>query len=441
MMRWAVALRRRLAWNQALVDVVIAVFLTIGSLLAVYDLVPRLGVRSVPMDALGLVLLSLQTVPLAFRQRHPTAVLAIIGSAITVYNLLGYLPGAGGIAVVFALYSVAANTDRRTALTAAAITTIGIAVSIAGSAMAGNVRQEDLLVTAIANYVIYATAWILGDNVRVRRAYTASLEARAAMLERERGEHARLAVVEERARIARELHDVVAHHVSVMVVQAAAARRILVRDPAQATEALDVVETTGREALAEMRRMLGVLRSDESSDDLAPQPSLERLDALLDQVRDAGLRVQLLVEGDARPLPPGIDLNAYRIVQEALTNVLKHAGSARATVRIRYGQRHLELEITDDGRGAAAAILRAPGGGQGLIGMRERAKLHGGGVRAGPRKEGGYRVMARLRIDGPDRTPAAASPTATPPTATSPTATSATSTVSSPLDPAPDHLS
>jgi len=418
MIRSAVAHRRRLAWNQAVIDAVVAGFLTILSLFAVFDVVPRLGIRSVPIDALGLALLSLQTVPLAFRQRFPTAVLAIIGSAITVYNLLGYLPGAGGIAVAIALYSVAANTDRRTALTAAAATAIGIAVSLAASATSGNVKQEDLLVTAVANYVIYATAWILGDNIRVRRAYTASLEARAAMLERERGEHARLAVVEERARIARELHDVVAHHVSVMVVQASAARRILVRDPAQATEALDVVETTGRQALVEMRRMLGVLRDDESSRDLSPQPSLERLDALIDQVRDAGLAVELVIEGDPRPLPPGIDLNAYRIVQEALTNVLKHAGTASARVRIRYGRRHLELEITDDGRGAAAAILDAPGGGQGLVGMRERAQLHHGGVRAGPRKEGGYRVMARLRIDGPEPTPA-----------------------SSPLDPAPDQLS
>ena len=406
MTQLAAKLCRRAISNQVLIDVVIAGFLTILSLLAVYVIVPHRGITDMPIDGLGLVLLCLQTVPLVFRQRYPTAVLAITGSSIMAYSLLGYPSGAGGIGVLFALYSVAANTDRPTALTAAGLTTIGIAVSLAGSALSENMTADELLVMAVANYVIYATAWILGDNVRVRRAYTASLEARAAMLERERGEHARLAVAEERARIARELHDVVAHHVSVMVVQSGAARRVLAKDPALATEALDVVEMTGRQALVEMRRMLGVLRSDDRSEDLAPQPTLERLEGLIDQVRDAGLDAELVIEGERRPLPPGIDVNAYRIVQEALTNVLKHAGRARATVRVRFGPRDLELEITDNGRGAAAAILDAPDDGQGLVGMRERVQLHGGELQAGPRMEGGYRVNARLRIDSPDPGPA-----------------------------------
>jgi len=431
MTQLAAALRRRAISNQVLVDALIAGFLTILSLIAVYLPGPHLGVGQVPIDPVGLVLLCLQTVPLVFRQRFPTVVLAITGASIMAYSLLGYPEGAGPIGVLLALYSVAANTDRPTALTAAAATTIGIAVSLAATAMSENQRPEEILVTVVANYVIYATAWILGDNVRVRRAYTASLEARAAMLERERGEHARLAVAEERARIARELHDVVAHHVSVMVVQSAAARRVLAKDPALATEALDVVETTGRQALVEMRRMLGVLRSDEPSDDLAPQPSLERLDALIDQVRDAGLDVELVVDGERRPLPPGIDVNAYRIVQEALTNVLKHAGKARATVRVRFGERDLDMEISDDGRGAAAAILDAPGDGQGLVGMRERVQLHGGRLQAGPRMEGGYRVKARLPIDRPDGPDADAAP-AGPANAASAAPAPAT------LDPAPD---
>jgi signal transduction histidine kinase len=431
MTQLAAKLRGSAISNQVVVDAVIAGLLTSLSLLAVSEIFPHAGVRNAPIDGLGLVLLCLQTVPLVFRQGFPTAVLAISGFSIMTYSLLGYPSGAGGIGVLLALYSVAANTDRQTALAAAGITTIGIAVSVAGTAMSENQRPEEILVTAVANYVIYATAWILGDNIRVRHAYTASLEARAAMLERERGEHARLAVAEERARIARELHDVVAHHVSVMVVQSAAARRILARDPGLATVALDVVETTGRQALVEMRRMLGLLRSDEPSDDLAPQPTLERLEGLIDQVRDAGLEVELIVEGERRPLPAGIDVNAYRIVQEALTNVLKHAGKARATVRVRFDARHLALEITDDGRGAAAAILDAPGDGQGLVGMRERVQLHGGELLAGPRIQGGYRVAASLPIDAPDPDPIALEPeTSSAPGAAPPEA--------APLEPARD---
>jgi signal transduction histidine kinase len=281
--------------------------------------------------------------------------------------------------------------------------------------------------------VIYATAWILGDNIRVRRAYTAALEARAALLEREREEHARLAVAEERARIARELHDIVAHHVSVMVVQAGAARRVLAQQPNLATEALNDVEATGRQALAEMRRMLGVLRSDVEADALAPQPSLERLEALVEQVGEAGLPVDLVVEGARRPLPPGVDVNAYRIVQEALTNVLKHAGKAAAKVRVRYGPRDLELEITDDGRGAAAAVLSRMGAGQGVVGMRERAQLHGGELEAGPLMTGGFQVRARLQIDESDAV--AKERAATIPSMPSPPGSTAAPTLSAAADP------
>jgi signal transduction histidine kinase len=427
MTEFAAKVRRSAIFNQVFLDAVIAGCLTIVSLITVYQVVPRLGVDYTPLTPIGVVLLCLQTVPLVFRQRFPTAVLTIAGWSIMIYSVIGYPPGAGGIGILFALYSVASNTDRRTAICAAVLTMIGIAVSLVGGAMSENLPLNEIVLEAVANYVIYATAWIVGDNVRVRRAYTASLEARAAMLERERGEHARLAVAEERARIARELHDVVAHHVSVMVVQAGAARRILTTQPALATEALDVVETTGRQALVEMRRMLGVLRSDEPPENLAPQPSLDRLDALIDQVRDAGLDVELTVEGARRPLPPGVDVNAYRIVQEALTNVLKHAGQARATVRVRFGLRHLDLEITDNGRGAAAAILDAPGDGQGLVGMRERVHLHAGALEAGPLIAGGYRVRARLQIDGPAPGPA--------------TPTTAPSMMPPTLEPAPDPRS
>ena len=403
-------LRRRLLSNQVVIDAVVAGVLTIMSLYAAFVVAPDLGISYRALDVLGIALLGLQTLPLVFRKTHPTAVLAVAGTSITVFSALGYPPGAGGIAIIFALYSVAANTDRRTALSALAVTVVGILISIAGTATSENLMFGELVATVVANSVIYGTAWIIGDNVRVRRAYTGALEARNALLEREREEHALRAVADERARIARELHDIVAHHVSVMVVQAAAARRVLTRQPDLATSALNDVEATGRQALVELRRMLGVLRSDDAADELLPQPSLEHLDSLVAQLRDTGLAIDLRVEGRRRPLPPGIDVNAYRIVQEALTNVLKHAGTAAATVCVRFGERELELEIVDDGRGAAAAILAPVGEGHGIVGMRERAQLHGGTVEAGPIPTGGYRVRARLPIDPAEADPERAAP-------------------------------
>ena len=386
-------------FNQAAIDAVVAVVLTVALVVVSLDSGLLVGTKYVPLDALGLLLLVAQTLPLAVRQRYPMAVFAITGTAISLYSVLGYVPSFGAIGVLIALYTVASRTDRKTALIAGGITAVGITVSFAGLAVRAGTTPTDLLLDIAANFGLYATAWILGDNIRVRRAYTSALEARAAVLEREREEQARLAVSEERARIARELHDVVAHHVSVMVVQAAAARRVLASHPDQAADALGAIETTGRQALSEMRGMLGVLRQDEASDDLVPQPGLERIDTLLESVREAGLPVDLVIEGTPRALPPGLDLSAYRIVQEALTNTLKHAGMARARVLLRYGDNALELEVTDDGRGAAAALRdgeRSPG--HGLIGMRERVSLFGGEMTAGPRSAGGYAVRARLPI-------------------------------------------
>ena len=221
------------------------------------------------------------------------------------------------------------------------------------------------------------------------------------MLEREQAEQARRAVVDERARIARELHDVVAHNVSVMVVQSGAARRTIERDPERAREVLTSVESTGRQALDEMRRLLGVLRTEDEATDLrAPQPSVSHLDALVAQVCDAGLPVKLVVEGEPRPLSSGVDMSAYRIVQEALTNSLKHAGPAHAHVRVCFGDNDLRLEVTDDGRGIIADDPATNGGGHGLVGMRERVALFGGRLEAGPRTGGGYIVTATLPLEG-----------------------------------------
>ena len=202
------------------------------------------------------------------------------------------------------------------------------------------------------------------------------------------------AIVEERARIARELHDVVAHSISVMVLQARGGRRVLESDPADAHDAFAVIESTGQQALDEMRRLVGMLRSGDESLPLAPQPSLKELDTLVEQVRAAGLPVDLAVEGEPRDLPPGVDLSAFRIVQEALTNALRHAGPARARVVLRYGADELELEISDDGPGTGDES----GSGYGLVGMRERVSVYGGELQAGRQPEGGYALRVRLPL-------------------------------------------
>jgi signal transduction histidine kinase len=231
----------------------------------------------------------------------------------------------------------------------------------------------------------------------------AELRARAAELEAERGENERLAVQAERARIARELHDAVAHNVSVMVVQAAAARRTLetgAGTTADAGDALAAIETTGRATMTDMRRMVGALRPAEG-EAYEPAPSLAVLDALIDRVRGAGITVDLVVEGERRDLPQGVDLSAYRVIQEALTNTLRHAHAASVRVRLRYEPEALEVAVTDDGRGAAAALLEAPHHGYGLLGMRERVGMLGGEVAAGPRVGGGFEVRVRLPFGSP----------------------------------------
>jgi signal transduction histidine kinase len=236
---------------------------------------------------------------------------------------------------------------------------------------------------------------VVGFTLNRNRAQAAEAEARAARAEREREERARAAVAEDRARIARELHDVVGHSVSVMTVQAGAVRRLLKPEQEREREALLVVEQTGREALAEMRRMVGVLRHPEEAPALAPQPGLEQLERLVAQAREAGLPVELRVEGERRPLPPGIDLAAYRAVQEGLTNTRKHAEAERVEVVVRYGDDRVNVTVADDGSGRATGRGR----GHGLVGMRERIALYGGELDAGPRAEGGYELRVSLPLD------------------------------------------
>jgi signal transduction histidine kinase len=240
----------------------------------------------------------------------------------------------------------------------------------------------------------FGVVWLAGFGLGYKLAQAEEAEERASRLARERDERARSAVAEERARIARELHDVVGHSVSVMTVQASAVRRLLKADQEREREALLVVEQTGREALAEMRRLVGVLRRPEEAPALAPQPSLEFLDKLVEHVREAGLPVELRVEGEPTQLAPGIDLTAYRLIQEGLTNALKHAEASRAEVVVRYRGDDVELLVLDDGRGAGGS----DGGGHGLVGIRERVTVYGGELDAGPRAEGGFALRARLPV-------------------------------------------
>jgi signal transduction histidine kinase len=244
--------------------------------------------------------------------------------------------------------------------------------------------------------VLFAIAWFAGFALRERAEQAEAAETRAAIAERERDAAARIAVAEERVRIARELHDVVAHAVSVMVLQAGAVRHNLSGADRESLEALEGVEQTGRTALAEMRRLLGAMRARDDEPQFGPEPGLDRLETLLEEVRHAGLTVQLHVEGEPFPIPRAIDLSAYRIVQEGLTNVLKHAGAAHADVTLRYAPDDLRIDIHDDGMGA----ITGGDPGFGLVGIRERVTLYGGQMTAGSDNGGGFLLRTRLPLTG-----------------------------------------
>jgi signal transduction histidine kinase len=336
-------------------------------------------------DALGAVLVVAACVPIAWRRRAPLIVAAVVGASVAAYSFLEYQP-ALILPLIVSLYTAAAYRERdrlvRILLPVGLVT--GVALHVVDQDVA---RQGYNWVEILTQIVVTAGIPItLGRMTFNRRRRVV----------RDRDLAAREAVTAERARIARELHDVVAHHMSVMVVQAGAARAVGAKDPAAANEALRQVETSGRAGLAEMRRLLEILKTSDGANDLTPQPGLAGLDDLLDGMRATGLPVEAVVEGVPRPLPPGVDLSAYRIVQEALTNALKHAGEASARVLVRYEADALEVEIVDDGRGMPED--GSPAGGQGLIGMRERVQLFGGTLDAGPKPSGGFLVRARLPV-------------------------------------------
>jgi signal transduction histidine kinase len=344
------------------------------------------------VPVLEVVLVAFTALPIALRRYRPVAVLAITtgaGVLLSIFTTHAQFP----VGVLVALYTVASRCERPVSIRAAEWVALPIVVAV----IADNGLHAG---RAIPELAVFAIAWVLGDNIRTRRAYLAELEARAARLEREREERDERAVNDERARIARELHDVIAHNVSVMVVQASAGEELFDTDPGRARESLSAVASTGRAALAELRRLLGVIRAEEADGAAAsyrPQPGIAYLDELVRQVRETGLAVELSVIGEPRELPEGIGLCAYRIVQEALTNTLKHAHASEAQVSVRYGADALELQVLDDGRGAPA--VNGESSGHGLIGMRERVGLFGGELTARPRPGEGFEVRARLPLE------------------------------------------
>ncbi|MFJ8742523.1 histidine kinase [Embleya sp. NPDC127516] len=301
-------------------------------------------------------------------------------------------------AMLVALYTAAKSGPRWLSRIGLAMVLLGPAILLARFPESSDSSFRDNVIGFGFLVVLLAIAWVLGDSMRTRRAFYAELEERATRLEFERDQQAQIAAAAERARIARELHDVVAHNVSVMVVQADGAAYAIDSSPDRAREALGTIAATGREALAEMRRLLGVLRSQAETDAYVPQPGVDQLGELVEQVRTTGLNVELRVEGVPVELPQSVALTAYRIVQEALTNTRKHAGpDATATVGVGYGEDGLEMEISDDGRGAAAP---GDGMGHGLVGMRERVAMLGGRLRTGPSVGGGWSVSAMLPYSG-----------------------------------------
>ena len=318
---------------------------------------------------------------LAWRRRFPLAVLAVVVAGVPALDPEGQL--SFFVALVLASFTAGAELDPPRAWIGLALAVVPLWIGYA--VLGGGVSDF------AAVGVLYGGSWLLGHAMRERSKRAEHLAERAARLEREREEEAERAVARERARIARELHDIVSHSISVVAVQSQAVRRRLGPDHGREADDLRAVETTARQAMAEMRRLFGVLRADGEPPSLSPQPGLDQLERLLADTRASGVPVEFRLEGERVPLPPGVDLAAYRIVQEALTNVRKHADAARASVTLRFRERELELVVEDDGR-----AQQSGDGGYGLVGMRERVAIYGGTLEAGPNPDGGFVVHATL---------------------------------------------
>jgi len=383
------ASRRLPPW---VIDVILAVTLTIGSLvdLAELDLdtIRSLGWRE--PDPFAVVLILLQTVPVAFRRRFPTMALMVASLGFFVDRNLNYPSTIAIFGLLFVFHAVGSELPRKRALITG-WTAIGLMTAFTVS---GVFADQVSFGTPLVVFIFTSFPFLLGLESREQRTAEADLAVRATQLEFDKAE----AVQQERARIARELHDVVAHEMTVATIQAAAAKRLIGTNNARATRAAEEAERAGHEGLAELRRLLGVLRTDEPAS-RSPQPGLLQVDALAEQMRVAGLDVVVEIEGEARGIPPGMDLNAYRIVQESLTNTLKHGGpDVTAVVTIAYKPDGITITVTDDGRGASESIGGSDAG-HGLISMQERAAMLRGSLNAGPAPGGGFRVSATIPCD------------------------------------------
>lgn len=331
------------------------------------------------------------TFPLILRCRFPIIVACAVASGIVAIDRISPAfsnnAAFNDAALMLSLYSIGANTRGRQVWAGATC------VLVLASIFFVTDDYSPLVLSVFAFAVLFLSGpWLIGLVMRIRRESEHRLLVHAAELELRRDEHAHTAVEAERARIARELHDVIAHAISVVVVQARGGERILASNPERAREAFVAILQTGEQAMAEMRRLLGMLRDDFGAAALAPQPSLERLGELVEQIRASGLDVKVNVTGEPRPLPPGVDISAYRIVQEALTNVIRHAGPAAANVSIAYQPGALEISVVDNGQGESAPQTK----GHGLIGISERVSLVGGQLDIGPVADGGFAVRAML---------------------------------------------
>ena len=377
-----------------LLDTAVAIGLTLLSVVTVLGGATDIGSA---IGGIGFVFLLLETLPLAVRRIWPVPVWAVTLAA-TVGH---FLVSAGSpstiratLGALIALFTVSDRYERRQSVWAFLIT-----FSLVASIIVYRTGFPAGLGGLVQISVAVAVPWILGTWSRERRFYADLAEARAVAAEEQRDEEARRAVIEERERIARELHDIVAHNLSVIVVQAAAGVRAFSTQPARSLETLEAIDVTGREALGEMRRMLSLLGPTDGGTEPAPLPGLGNLDGLVDRVRAAGLDVDVRIDGEVRTINPAVDLSAYRIIQEALTNSIRHSGGKHADIRVAYMPAAIDIEVIDGGSGRPLGHpIETPHRGRGLVGMRERVNLFGGEFDAGPRPGGGFRVAARIPI-------------------------------------------